>query len=71
MHLLIPAAGMGRRMGSERNKLLLTLRSKPLLTWTIIAAQASQSIDWIGIIAQPNDEEYIKEILAELDRYAA
>lgn len=66
MHLLIPAAGMGRRMGSERNKLLLTLRSKPLLTWTIIAAQAAQSIDWIGIIAQPNDEEYIKKILAEL-----
>ncbi|WP_009634572.1 2-C-methyl-D-erythritol 4-phosphate cytidylyltransferase [Synechocystis sp. PCC 7509] len=66
MHLLIPAAGMGRRMGSSRNKLLLTLRAKPLLTWTILAAQATRSIDWIGIIAQPSDEEYIKEILAAL-----
>ncbi|MFN6233126.1 MAG: 2-C-methyl-D-erythritol 4-phosphate cytidylyltransferase, partial [Microcystis sp.] len=25
MYLLIPAAGMGKRMGSDRNKLLLTL----------------------------------------------
>ncbi len=66
MHLLIPAAGMGRRMGTSRNKLLLTLRSKPLLTWTILAAQAACRIDWIGIIAQRSDEEFIKELLAEL-----
>lgn len=66
MHLLIPAAGMGRRMGSSRNKLLLTLRSQPLLTWTILAAEASSSIHWLGIIAQRSDEEYIKEILTGL-----
>lgn len=66
MHLLIPAAGMGRRMGTSRNKLLLTLRSQPLLAWTILAAQASYHIHWIGIIAQRSDEEFIKELLAEL-----
>lgn len=66
MYLLIPAAGMGRRMGTNRNKLLLTLRSKPLLTWTILAAESARSIHWIGIIAQKSDEEYIKEILAGL-----
>lgn len=66
MHLLIPAAGMGRRMGTSRNKLLLTLRSQPLLAWTILAAQATRSICWIGIIAQKSDEEYIKEILSGL-----
>lgn len=66
MYLLIPAAGMGRRMGTKGNKLLLTLRSQPLLAWTILAAQTARSINWIGIIAQPSDEEYIKEILSEL-----
>ena len=66
MHLLIPAAGMGRRMGTSRNKLLLTLRSQPLLAWTILAAQATRSIHWIGIIAQRSDEEFIKQLLAEL-----
>lgn len=66
MHLLIPAAGLGRRMGSDRNKLLLQLRSQPLITWTLLAAQAAQSIDWLGIIAQPSDWSDLEEILAAL-----
>lgn len=66
MNLLIPAAGMGRRMGSDRNKLLLTLLGKPLLTWTLMAAEAAPDITWIGIIAQPADQLDFKAILAEL-----
>ena len=66
MHLLIPAAGMGRRMGSDRNKLLLTLLGKPLLAWTLIAAEASDDITWIGIISQPSDWGDIKDILAQV-----
>ena len=66
MHLLIPAAGMGRRMGSERNKLLLTLLGKPLLAWTLLAAEAARDITWIGIIGQPADYPDFKMILADL-----
>ncbi len=66
MHLLIPAAGMGRRMGSNRNKLLLTLLGKPLLAWTLLAAEAAHNIGWIGIIGQPADQSDFKAILAEL-----
>ncbi|MDY6802546.1 MAG: 2-C-methyl-D-erythritol 4-phosphate cytidylyltransferase [Cyanobacteriota bacterium] len=66
MHLLIPAAGMGRRMGSSRNKLLLTLQGKPLLAWTLAAAAASESISWIGIVGQPVDFPDFKEIMANL-----
>lgn len=66
MHLLIPAAGVGRRMGSDRNKLLLTLLGKPILSWTLLAAEASQSIRWIGIIGQPEDYPDFKEILAAI-----
>ena len=66
MYLLIPAAGMGRRMGSERNKLLLTLLGKPILAWTLLAAEAADKISWIGIIGQPADQSDIKAILAEL-----
>jgi 2-C-methyl-D-erythritol 4-phosphate cytidylyltransferase len=66
MYLLIPAAGMGRRMGSDRNKLLLQLGDRPLLAWTILAAEASQSIVWIGIMGQPEDFADFKKILAEL-----
>ncbi|OLT60101.1 2-C-methyl-D-erythritol 4-phosphate cytidylyltransferase [Moorena bouillonii] len=66
MHLLIPAAGMGRRMGSDRNKLLLTLLGKPILAWTLLAAEKASSISWIGIIGQPYDSPEFKAILAEL-----
>ncbi len=63
MYLLIPAAGMGRRMGSERNKLLLKLLDQPLLTWTLEAVQASPSIEWVGIIGQPVDFPDFKEMI--------
>jgi 2-C-methyl-D-erythritol 4-phosphate cytidylyltransferase len=66
MHLLIPAAGMGKRMGSDRNKLLLTLLDRPILAWTLLAAGAAQEIEWIGIIAQPEDQEAIDAILQSL-----
>lgn len=67
MHLLIPAAGMGRRMGSDRNKLLLTLLGKPLLTWTLLSAEAATCIDWIGIMGQPVDFPEFKDILATVN----
>ncbi|MBD2210792.1 2-C-methyl-D-erythritol 4-phosphate cytidylyltransferase [Calothrix sp. FACHB-156] len=66
MYLLIPAAGLGRRMGSDRNKLLLTVRSQPIIAWTLKAAEAASSISWIGIISQPTDWDDLKAILADL-----
>lgn len=66
MYFLIPAAGMGRRMGSQRNKLLLPLLGKPIVAWTLIAANASQSVRWIGLISQPEDWEDFQAILADL-----
>ncbi len=75
MHLLIPAAGMGRRMGSDglrpgggyRNKLLLTLLGQPLLAWTLLSAEAATCIHWIGIMGQPVDFPEFKDILATVN----
>ncbi len=53
-------------MGSNRNKLLLTLRGQPLLAWTLKAAEASHAITWIGLIYQAIDELDIQEILHSL-----
>ncbi|MDD1416873.1 2-C-methyl-D-erythritol 4-phosphate cytidylyltransferase [Dolichospermum sp. ST_con] len=66
MHLLIPAAGSGKRMGADRNKLLLQVRSKPLIAWTLLAAEAASSITWIGIVSQPPDWDDFKAIIADL-----
>lgn len=67
MHLLIPAAGSGRRMGSDRNKLLLPLLDRSLLAWTLLAAERSPAITWIGIIGQPEDWADFKATIADLN----
>jgi 2-C-methyl-D-erythritol 4-phosphate cytidylyltransferase len=67
MHLLIPSAGMGKRMGRDQNKLFLTILGKPILAWTLLAAEAASSIDWIGIIAQPADRDFIINLLSQLN----
>ncbi|MEN9224476.1 MAG: 2-C-methyl-D-erythritol 4-phosphate cytidylyltransferase [Thermostichus sp. HHBFW_bins_43] len=64
MHLLIPAAGSGKRMGATVNKLLLPLLGQSILAWTLQAADRASSIEWIGILSQPADWPAIQEILA-------
>ncbi len=64
MHLLIAAAGSGRRMGAEGNKLLLPVAGRPVLAWTLEAALACSAIRWIGIVGQPVDAEAIAAIVA-------
>jgi 2-C-methyl-D-erythritol 4-phosphate cytidylyltransferase len=56
---------MGKRMGSDRNKLLLTLNGKPLLAWTLLAAQKAKFIESIVLIGQPYDFPDFKDVLAE------
>jgi len=67
VHLLIAAAGSGRRMGAAGNKLLLELAGRPVLAWTLEAALASPVIRWIGIVGQPLDAEPIAAIVAAAD----
>ena len=59
MHLLIAAAGSGRRMGADRNKLLLPLAGRPVIAWTLAAAMAADRIRWIGIVGQEIDRDAI------------
>jgi len=67
-HLLIPAAGSGRRMGADRNKLLLPLLGKPILQWTLEAAIASDAIAWIGVMGQPHDYPEFQKIFNEFSQ---
>jgi 2-C-methyl-D-erythritol 4-phosphate cytidylyltransferase len=64
VHLLIAAAGSGRRMGADGNKLLLPLAGQAVLGWTLQAALACETIRWIGIMGQPQDQDAITAIVA-------
>jgi 2-C-methyl-D-erythritol 4-phosphate cytidylyltransferase len=63
LHLLIAAAGSGRRMGAAGNKLLLEVAGRPVLAWTLEAALACPAITWIGIVGQAVDEVAIAAIV--------
>jgi 2-C-methyl-D-erythritol 4-phosphate cytidylyltransferase len=64
VHLLIPAAGSGRRMGAAGNKLLLEVAGRPVLAWTLEAALACEAIHWIGVVGQPVDADPIAALVA-------
>ena len=56
MHLLIAAAGSGRRMGATRNKLLLPLSGQPVLAWTL-QAMVLAIRDGSALKGNPSGEE--------------
>lgn len=66
MHLLIAAAGSGRRMGADRNKLLLAVAGRPVLSWTLEAALACGAIRWIGLVGQPVDRIEVEALVEAL-----
>jgi 2-C-methyl-D-erythritol 4-phosphate cytidylyltransferase len=66
MHILIPAAGMGKRMGAAQNKLRLSVLGRPLLAWTLQAVAAVPAIEWIGIIGQPEDFPVWQTLITDL-----
>ncbi|APB32705.1 2-C-methyl-D-erythritol 4-phosphate cytidylyltransferase [Gloeomargarita lithophora Alchichica-D10] len=65
MYVLIAAAGQGKRMGHDRNKLLLTLQGQPILAWTLARVLHAQP-KWVGVMAQPADWPAIQTILTHL-----
>jgi 2-C-methyl-D-erythritol 4-phosphate cytidylyltransferase len=71
VHLLIAAAGSGRRMGADGNKLLLPLAGRPVLAWTLEAALTCDAITWIGMLGQSRDREAIAAIVAAARASAA
>jgi 2-C-methyl-D-erythritol 4-phosphate cytidylyltransferase len=67
VHLLIPAAGSGRRMGADRNKILLDLLGLPIIAWTLKAAAQAEAVVWIGLVGQAGDRAELEAIARSLD----
>lgn len=61
---LIPAAGMGRRMGKSVAKQFLPLGDKPMLAHTLLAFQRASEIDEIiPILSEEDMEHCLKDVI--------
>lgn len=62
---LIPAAGVGTRMGADCPKQYLTIAGQPMLRHTVSAFLASPLIAHTFVVLSP-DDAYVDEVLADL-----
>ena len=62
---IILASGMGKRMGSDKNKVFLELRGKPLIFYTLDNFEQSEDIDEIVIVAKEDEIEDMQELVDE------
>lgn len=71
VHILIAAAGRGKRMGADTNKLFLTLADKPLIAWTVEKALAfirsleDPKLGHIHLICHPQEIESMQKIMGD------
>ncbi len=60
--VIIPAAGSGRRLGKEKNKILLELGSKPVLSYSLEFFDTISQVAEIIIVAAGGEEEECRSI---------
>ncbi|MBR2214500.1 MAG: 2-C-methyl-D-erythritol 4-phosphate cytidylyltransferase [Selenomonadaceae bacterium] len=63
---VIPAAGQGRRMGAGRNKMLLQLRGRPILVWTLLAFSKVEEISELVVVVGENEVAAVQNLLREV-----
>lgn len=58
--VIIPAAGMGKRMQADKNKILLQLHSKSILEYTLETFQSDDNCRAIHLAGQKDELEMLK-----------
>ncbi|MBS4536855.1 2-C-methyl-D-erythritol 4-phosphate cytidylyltransferase [Clostridium sp. D2Q-11] len=59
--IVIPAAGMGKRMNKDINKQYIELKGKAILAWTIERFDNNKYVDEIIIVAKEDEIDFCKE----------
>lgn len=62
---VVLGAGQGTRMGAGRNKVLLTLRSKPILIHALAAFEHAPQIHETMLVAHPDELEFCRGLVSE------
>ncbi|WP_414045481.1 2-C-methyl-D-erythritol 4-phosphate cytidylyltransferase [Macrococcus equi] len=66
--VIIPAAGMGKRMQAEKNKILLMLNDKSILEHTVEVFQNDANCRAIHLAAQKDEIEMMQSMLQAYDK---
>ena len=62
---IIPAAGAGKRMGTQERKQFLLLRDRPILAWTLAALQRIRWIDQIILVVPEDKMRFVQREIIE------
>src|SRR4030042_1007591 len=62
---IIPAAGAGKRMGTQEKKQFLLLRDRPILAWTLAALQRIRWIDQIILVVPEDKMRFVQREIIE------
>lgn len=65
--VVIPAAGAGKRMGADRNKLMLMLRDRSIIEWTLDVFEADYLCEEIILAINPAEQVWFEQVT---ERYA-
>ncbi|MEW8976534.1 MAG: 2-C-methyl-D-erythritol 4-phosphate cytidylyltransferase, partial [Exiguobacterium sp.] len=60
--VVIPAAGAGKRMGADRNKLMLELRDRPIIAWTLDVFEADPACAEIVLAINPMEKDWFTHV---------
>jgi len=63
--VLLPAAGSGKRMGANQNKLFLELRNTPILIHTLRVFEKDSNCEQIVLAVKREEKEFIEQLLNE------
>ena len=61
---IVPAAGVGRRLGGRTGKPFIPLHGQPLLAYSLQALQASPAVRWIITVIREADRRSVNALLA-------
>lgn len=62
--VVVLGAGSGTRVGADRNKVLLPLRDRPLLAWSVLHALAVRGVERVVVVTAPGERDEVAEALA-------
>lgn len=63
--VVIPAAGRGKRMGADRNKLLLELNGVPVIIHTLRVFEKDALCSGVILVIHPDDHETLTQLLKQ------